>query len=210
MLPKRSPIKWISVAGSDVLASVQRSEPLDVLVENCQAVYIWQRNLRPPPRILSNPVALYEWLDRAVTLPYARINSVSLTHYITLDSLTIGGGELTEAKILTLRRLLANASGRDLAARFVASLAQYVPPLYVGETGDLQTRIRQHLAGDSQFAQWLQNKMLISWEEVDLHYFRVGPPLPPGEDTPNSKEVRTLLEFLTTRLTLAGGVARPG
>ena len=49
------------------------------------------------------------------------------------------------------RRIIANDRARDVLQRTLLEASLLMPPLYVGKTGDLSRRYREHTRGDSTF-----------------------------------------------------------
>jgi hypothetical protein len=204
---------WKIVLGKDLLGVLKGAERLDDLVEACQAIYLWRRDFSPPAHVVQSGVVMADWLEKCLSWPFAKLGPQSLAHFVQLDGITIGGGGLTDIKRETLDELLRHESWRRFIQKYLASLTQVAPPLYIGEASNLETRVRDHLHGRSQFGAAIL-KQGVTWDGLQLAYLRVGAPQDePDSDEPSeskAKDRRTLLELIAARLALAGATSRPG
>jgi hypothetical protein len=199
---------WTSIDGAELQWAFNRNEPLVDLVGSSAAIYLWRLNLKPPADVIQNAHQMSSWIADRLTIPLAEVAGVSLTHFLHLCGIAVGGGSLSEAKERTLKQWLRGAGSRQWMRGFFASLSEVAPPLYVGETDDLARRVRDHLRGDTHFAEALENKLKLSWTNLTLSYCAVPPTLSSNDG--DAKELRTLLETLVARLGLAGWTVRPG
>ena len=200
-------IRWKSVVGGELLEAGKGATTLDDLLDDCQAVYLWRRRIVAPRHVASNSHQLSQWLDRALAVPYSLVGPSQITHYITSRGFAIGGGPLSVAKQVTLKPISVDPSLRVMLGEYVASLSDFTPPLYVGETGNVRRRVREHMNGETQFSQTLQLEIGLGFSDVVLYYLNLGPSTDGEEDKHAS---RTLLEAIACRLTLAGNVRRIG
>ena len=88
--------------------------------------------------------------------------------------------------------------------RFLSELAPMSVGLYVGETLNLPSRVKQHLDGETDFGELVSENPMLDWASLDLHYCDLGPP------SPDSTEIRKTVEYLTAVMTVAGFTKRPG
>jgi hypothetical protein len=199
-------IKWNPIQGNELEDAFDRGELKEVL-PNCQAIYMWRRNLVLPKFILSDQSKLYEWIETSLNIPIAQIVNKELSHYATIESLTIGGLGLSNDKAETLKDMIKKPNNRKFLRDFLRSFGEMVPPLYVGETNTLVRRIKEHLNGDTGLKEVIVDALGLDWKDVDLWYLNLGPS---AENTITSKNRRTLLEMMSTRFTIAGWVKRTG
>ena len=202
--------RWNSISGADLEEAVIHREPLDTIIEPCEAIYLWRRSVVPPPEALRSSRQFRIWIDRCLGTPFSLITDKRLAHFATLEKLVIGGGDLTEEKSNTLKSIQSQSMGRRLLAKFVASLNSFIPPIYAGETKNLPQRVGQHLRGATKFSELMQQHLHLKWSETDLYYYPIGDPRDETQDTESRKARRTLLETIVSQLALAGCVSRIG
>ncbi len=198
-----------SALGKDLCDALLDNSLADV-VEDCQAVYFWRRNLDPPRHVIASAEQFTRWLEQALQIPYAKIGQKRLSHFLTLSGVSIGGGALTDAKMADLKPWLQIQQRRQWTARFLTALTSLVPPLYVGETSKLLQRVQQHLNGNTDFARVLTEGLRLSWNDVTLFYCRLGEAHESEENDEIQQNHRTLLELMAARLVVAGCTSRPG
>ena len=137
--------KWEFVSGGEIEDTYIRQASLHDLVPDCEAIYLWRRELSAPGSALRDGTAFTRWLDSTMQVPTGEVCGQPLSHFVMLDQLTIQGRGLTPEK----RRQLASFTNRPTArrwlARYIRSLSQFSPPLYCGETSDLVQRTRDHV-----------------------------------------------------------------
>lgn len=199
---------WHSVLGSELDRAFNRNEPLSDILSTGPAIYIWRRNLNPPIHVIQNPQRMNAWLSEALAQRYTEIPAADMAHFIHIHGVSVGGDNLSLRKEKTLKDALLKRENREWLREFVRSLTEFSPPLYVGEADSLSTRIRDHLRGDTNFADMLQNKLGLSWNKLILCYCPLD-----GQtcaESGSDKDWRTLLEMIATVFGLAGCTARPG
>ena len=168
-------VQLIKVDGK-ALFDAMLDDSIADLIEECQAVYFWRRNLAPPTHVVLNPESFSQWIHSAVQTPYAKVNQKRLAHFLTLPTFDICGGPLTEKKTVDLNPWLNSSKRRQFTKDFLTALTDLGPPLYVGEAGNLQQRVRTHLNGETDFARTLTERLRLKWSDVILYYCRLGPP----------------------------------
>ena len=197
---------WQSVSGLDLERCYVGQDRMTENVPDRSAVYAWKRKFQPPSGIVSDPVALADWVARTVKTPSAVLAQRELSHYLLLHGISIGGGPLTDDKLNTLSTWATEAKSRRWLLQIVQSIGVLTPPLYIGETDNLARRVKDHLGNKTDFSQTLSEKLSLTWQDCDLWYCLV----PDEFLTIDAKARRTLLELIVARLTVAGCTSRPG
>lgn len=200
--------RWEFLSGAEVEDSYVHQASLQDLVPACEAIYLWRRRLSVPSRAIHDGPEFMAWLEDAMQAPTGEIRNQHLSHFALLEHLTIRGQGLTPEK----RRLLARFAGRPRTrkwlAHYVRSLAQFSPPLYCGETGNLAQRTRDHVSAETGFGQQVLHGKVPPWSELELAFYSLGDS---GKDEDiKAKDRRTLLEIVTTTFSVAGYVVRRG
>jgi hypothetical protein len=197
---------WLKVDGAELEERLALSDGLADLVPQGPAIYMWRRNLRPPPAAHISPSSFRSWVSTILAVPLASLRRRELSHYALLESLVIGGQALSNEKQETLELLARNNKGRSYVVAFLGSIASALPAIYVGEAENLEVRVRSHLRGESGLRESIAKELGMSWNDLELWYYC----LPPGGDETTAKSLRTLLETIATKLTLAPCVRRIG
>ena len=203
MLPK-----WSFVSGLEMEEIYDREGSLSDVLPPQAALYLWRRVLRVPPRKLRDREAFARWLDQTMQVPAGEVENQRLSHFAVLDRLALQGRGLTASKKRDLVAFLSAPARRRWLERYLRSLGQFAPPLYCGETANLSARTEEHLAGDTRFGRQVMDGRVSPWSELEIGYFLVEDIQP--EDEGRAKEVRTLLEMITTSFAVAGYVSRRG
>lgn len=198
--------KWQNVSGSELEEQLATGRSLDELLPTLPAIYMWRRHLRAQQTVLQSPATFKIWVSKVLKVPLATIRNKELSHYAVLEALHLGGQGLSPEKEATLADLARTSQGRTYVASFLQSLAVTMPSVYVGEAHDIRSRIRQHVSGESELKDVLLADFGLSWFDLDLWYYA----LPAHHNTEQPKALRTLLETVATRLTLAPCVRRIG
>ena len=200
---------WEIVSGVDIHDAYVRQAPLSDVVPNTSAIYVWRRALRPPREALRTTAGFKHWLDSTMQMPIAEVRNQRLSHFAVLDRLTLRSAGFTGTKHEQFTPLIHSRQRRDWLARYLQTLAQFTPPLYCGETANLPKRTRAHLSGETGFGQRIHDSAsTLSWPDLDLSFYRLQP-LQIRNET-RARELRTLLELITTAFSLAPHVSRRG
>lgn len=194
---------WKTAAG-DFLFTLHLDGDIRSEIPQCEALYLWKRNFRPEGYELHSEAAFIQWLNRILTCPYGETRSVRLTHFLEVGSIKLSGPKLDSDKQRLLHAFIQSPKNRRWLMRYLEAVAVHSPALYVGETGNLQNRVTQHLRAQTDFGTYVDGAEELGWRDLDLHYCRVGDP------TESSSESRKTLEYLTSVLTIAGYTKRPG
>jgi hypothetical protein len=196
---------WQTYSGQELEDMFLRSEDLGTLLPRGSAVYVWRRHLTPPSEIAGNGALFARWMAEAVKVPSAKLPRQDLSHFLSVDGVSLGGNPLTDDKVSTLREWLIDAQSRKWMAKFVGSVSDLAPPLYVGESDELPRRIKEHLNGDTDFSTTLL-ALGLKWTDCRLSVC----PVPSEMLKVDAKARRTLIEMIVARLAIAGSTSRPG
>lgn len=204
-------IRWHRVRGTELVEAFDGEQVEDIVVPDAQAIYCWKRSLRPPQIALLTAKTLMEWIDTRIAAPSALVENRPLAHFAVLERMVLRGTPLSPDKLAVLETFLSSKANRIWMRGFLDDLTGHTPPLYVGESRRLRERVGEHMRGETGFGQ----KMLgahVGWEELEFFYCQLSAGSEP-EDPQLQKRAqaqRTMLEMLTTSLTIAGYVDRRG
>ena len=200
--------RWEFVPGADIEDTCVRQTPLSNLLPVCQAIYLWRRRLVVPTGALHSRDEFVKWLDMAMRVPHGEVTNQHLSHFAVLQHLTIQSQGLTSAKRHQLASMTSTPRARLRLARYVQNLAQFSPPLYCGETTNLVQRTHDHISGDTGFGRRVQQGEIPPWPDLELAFFSLGDTR--TDEPPRARELRTLLELITTSFSVSGYVSRRG
>lgn len=200
-------IGWIRVTSDELLDANDSTVAMQQLLPNNPAIYLWKRNFSPPTGSLSDQVALFKWILRLTETSIADVHHISLSHFGQIEMLKISGTGLPGPKSATLQKFLNSPQNRKWILSQLRALATHTPALYTGESNTLRTRISQHLNGETNFGQKIEQSEHLDWGDLDLFYTDLGKGFP---DTEAGSETRRALEYLFTMLTVSGMTDRPG
>lgn len=196
---------WASQPGETLYDALRIDERIDDLIPGKPAVYMWKRTLRPGIVARSDASAFIDWIDKLCSSPYGRIVDTQLNHFLAIQSIELAGRGLSKDKREYLRSFLSEERARRWMAEFLAGLDSHLPSLYVGETGNLVTRVAEHIEGQSNFGKIVNASTQLDWADLTLHYCVVR-----ATDETASKVARQTLEYLTSTVTVAGFSQRIG
>ena len=142
---------WRTVRGVE-LAEAIADESIDELVEQCSAIYMWKRSLRPTSITTTDAHGMIDWLCKLVDSPHGVVTDKRVGPFLWLSRLELRSNSMPEQQLETLERWVADRRHRRWLTQYVTKLETQTPALYVGETGDLSQRIRHHLGGHTNFS----------------------------------------------------------
>lgn len=189
-------------SGSDLVHAFRGIGQVDLLPEQ-SAIYLWK--IRVMPNVARRDgQGILKHIDRISQLPQGRLRNVPIGRGLTIEEFLIGGTGLNERKRSDLSQLVRTANGATVVWKFLMFLQGQMPAIYVGETGDLPRRIKEHLEGSTDFGRTVNEDPVLTWEDLVLDVVRMGDV---GEDGVPS---RRALEYLTTLMTISSYTQRPG
>jgi hypothetical protein len=194
---------WRLARGEQILELYHTGQMSDIIPERA-AIYLWRLSMRPPAAARATAQALTDWLDSLLTLPLGEVTDSRVSHALRIASLEVRGGGLGEEKKRVIQAFSADRRNRQWLLRFLETLGPQSTALYAGETGNLYSRTKQHLNGDSDFGLMVREHIRLSWEMFDLHYVELG------DATEQPSEVRKALEYMTAVMTVSAFTKRPG
>ena len=193
---------WIHVTGSE-LNDACLGEYLDeVITANCSAIYLWKKTFNAALSDLYNSYDAIRLVERLMTAPNGVIQTRRLGHFLNLSGIEMRPQSLPEEKQQALHEWLARDKNRRWFLAYMRKLGTHTPALYVGETGDIINRIKDHIRAQTDFAKEITR--YLNWSDLDFHYYDLGPPR--SEDAP----IRKSLEYITNAITIGGFTKRPG
>jgi hypothetical protein len=206
-------VQPITIAASDLVEDLASDQTLARLPTDA-AIYFWKLRLAPPDEVSDYDADGWRrHLDRLSSIPQGRLPSVRFSHSIRAEQIVVGGGGLTQDKRNTLYSVVSTFQGARAVRRFLEQVQDQVPAMYVGETGNLRRRIKQHLSGDSDFALEVVRDGGFSWDDLVLGYCSLGSEQSDEvseEPAADTTKVRRALEYLAAELTIANYTKRPG
>ena len=193
--------EWIKVSGPELLDGLERG--FGDIVPGRSGIYMWKLAVssRLPFHSGRNMV---EHIDSRCGSPMAKTQG-NLGNFVEIQELTVAGKALTTSKRELLQKR-ANPALRHWMNTFLASLEDFTPSLYVGETSQLDTRVARHLNLETKFGVKVDQEPALSWENLDFHYCELDL-LGEGE---GATELRRSLEWIATMASVSGYVERAG
>jgi hypothetical protein len=204
---KAQKLSWTTFEGCDLAEEDARGE-LDVLVPSTPGIYAWRRSVHSLKAHLGSAGAFANEIERFFRTPLGRIGPRALAHFVWLDGLQIGGSDLPDGRTQELRVFLQNIKNRRAMLQILSAAIEIAPPLYVGETENLRRRTKEHLTGQTQFAERLFQESKQTPSALRLSYIAIGDLH--LQDVEDARSHRTLSELLIAKLTLATLTSRPG
>lgn len=193
--------EWSSVGGPELVEALAEGSLHDLLEER-SAIYMWKRNLQRSSGIGVEARQFTQWLGRLIDSPHGATGSRRLGHFLEVSSIELRPAALTERQKTILKQWLVEPRRGRWLTRYLRHLAPHTPALYVGETGNIRQRTRDHMRAHTDFGRTIEER--LSWEQLDLHYYDLGP------QSEDQSQLRKTLEYMTTALTIGGFTQRPG
>jgi hypothetical protein len=197
-------VSWDQVSGSDLAELFQSGDSLEILLPRVAAIYMWKLRLADDRLVVQNPRQTLRQLIKLATTPQGRTRALSASHGLVSMGVELCGGGLPTPKVQALGKFLEQPKNNRWMINYLRNLEQHLPALYVGESGNLPKRIREHLSGSTDFGQIVVNEPRLDWRGLNLYYMSMGPPA--QSDNP----VRKSMEYLTAVLTVSAFTQRPG
>jgi len=180
-----------------------RDDSLQNVVASCPAIYIWRRKFLGPSGGANNVEVFTKWVKELTSQPVAKVSSMYLNHCLSIEGVQVGGGGLTSKKDETLRSICSPGK-RKFVIDFVQSLSVFTAPIWIGETGDLCKRVKQHLDGATDLKSYVKT-LGIDLSDLQLDYMPFS-----AEDDSITSDLIKLFEMISQRILAPFGTQRPG
>jgi len=145
---------------------------------------------------------MFKWCKKIVETPSVKIGARPLSHSIKSLGFELVGD--LEVKEEALRGFLSTAEGRTWTYDFLQKLEPHAPPLYVGETHNLEQRTKSHMSGAEGFGKKILENLDLDWKDLYLQYLLIADKL-----ASEKKNLKTM-EYITQVLTISGLTTRAG
>ena len=195
---------WQLVSGADLYGLSQDGESLATLLPLTPAIYMWKLRLRAEGLVAHDPERTLRQLVRLTKIPQGRTQPISTSHGLTLLGIEVCGPGLPENKKRVLAKFLTQPKNGRWMIKYLESLEQHLPALYVGETGNLAKRAFEHISGLTDFGHTVLAEPELTWSELNLYYMPVGGPS--DSDSP----LRKAVEYITAVVTVSAFTRRAG
>ena len=93
---------------------------------------------------------------------------------------------------------------RKFVVDFVQSLSIFTAPIWIGQTGNLCQRVKQHLDGTTELISYVKT-LGIDLSDLQFHYLPIS-----SENKSISTDFIELLEMISQRILAPFGTQRPG
>ena len=209
---------WKSEDGERLVSQLDDNllgpEMLFLDIPDKQGIYMWK--LKPIYSGWNNDswATFIDRLDNRLFAPIAEElpskDQPTHRHRVFNLGLEIRGKKFPQSK---RNRLDAEEDDLHQKKRFIGgfceSLNSHVPALYVGESGNLRNRIKDHLSGHTGFGKNIADHDELHFKDMNLFYLELGDQFENlFEDTVS--DYRTTLEWIATMVTLSGYTKRAG
>ena len=149
--PQRVDVVWRLVSGAELDTLYQGGESLTAVLPTVSAVYMWKLRLTDERLVAHDPSATLRKIIKLAKIPQGRSQPIRASHGLVNLGIEICGPGLPSFKQKVLTRFLAEKRNNRWMINYLRDLEQHLPTLYVGETGNLPQRAREHLAGLDRF-----------------------------------------------------------
>lgn len=194
--------RWVTVQSTDLIEAMA-TRNFDI-VPAVPGLYAWRLSLIPTHDVTTSASASRGWLETIAN----RVSGAFSARRVTTNTTALfsfGGGGLTDEKRQTLERYAKSRAIRSEIVRFATSLHDIAAPLYIGQASDLQVRLRQHLRGETDFAETLRDDYRLTFEDLYFEYYAVA-----ESKSHVYSDYLELLELLAHRVVAPLGVKRSG
>ena len=195
--------QWQRVRGDDLVEGYESGTLEEILPER-SVIYLWKRNLRCHNNESDTAERLTRWLAKQFRIPNGRVVESQISHMIHVPVLELRPGELPPQRQRLFTKYFRRPSNRRYLTNYLEGVALHLPALYVGESGNLLRRTREHLHGESQFGSTVAKDPDLSWIDLDLFYWDLS------EADEDENQLRKAIELVTTAVTIGGFTRRPG
>jgi len=192
---------WGRAEGEDLVNAYGGSSN-DSMLENAPAIYLWKRNLRPEFSEKNNSQKMLDWCRRLVETPVASFKPSRISHSARSLGFELVGSLDTKAD--QMYELLKSHEGRDWVFNYLKALEDHAPALYVGQTDNLERRIKEHLRGSKGFGREISDNPAWDWSSLHLRYYLIDGP------AAEIKHQLEAIEYVTQVITIAGLTTRAG
>ena len=192
---------WRTVSGDDLSGPGAEQLPKE------PAIYMWRRIAALPAGALDRRSTFVDWLTKELQTPYCVLRSSTLTPYLHVEQLNVGGYRVPPTRLSHLELLCSERAFRIKLLEVVQASLEQGPALYVGKADDLRTRIGQHLRGESDLRSRLDD-IGLSWDRLSLRYLLIPGDVPSPEVS--QSELLETIETVVTVLSMGSLVMRVG
>jgi len=197
-------MKWQSCKGAVLLNAVESSESLKPYISDGGGIYFWKVRFRPESWESSDAANMVAWINRLTSGICGKSEMRTLSHILQIPRVEIRGRGLNPSQSHYLLEFLKSPKSRQWLAEYIESLEDFAPTLYVGETGNLQRRAKEHIRHLTDFGLSVQESDELSWEFLNFHYLVLR------DFDSKAENLRKSLEYISAALTIAGLTKRPG
>ncbi len=197
---------WKCISAEEAIESLNEGTLRDI-VPDSPGLYLWRRRVIHEPQVASTQEACAKWLYGLASTPTAVLGERPVSHCLKLQGMIIGGGGITADKEETLSVATEKRGMRNHIVDLMASLTRFMPPIYIGEASNLQTRIKQHLRGETELKSYVEDGLGLSWDDMEIHFHELKVS---AEVSTEVKKTLELLELIVQRSLSPFGTQRPG
>jgi hypothetical protein len=201
---RQAAAKWQLVSGVELFELYQSGESLTTLLPTVSAVYMWKLRLADDHLVSHDPDLTLRHLIRLTRTPQGRTLPIAASHGLTSLGIEVCGPGLPSFKQKTLAKFLTKPKNNRWMISYLRNLEQHLPALYVGETGNLPKRAKEHLAGLTDFGQTIGQERQLDWADLNFYYTSLG------SATEVESAPRRAIEYITAVLTISAFTRRPG
>ena len=180
-----------------------KNDNLQNFVKCLPGVYIWRRKFLGPTGGAINVDIFKSWVRELTSQPVAMLDKTQLNHCLFVEGVQVGGGGLTPKKEETLNGIDSTGM-RKFVVDFVQSLSIFTAPIWIGQTGNLCQRVKQHLDGTTELISYVKT-LGIDLSDLQFHYLPIS-----SENKSISTDFIELLEMISQRILAPFGTQRPG
>jgi hypothetical protein len=198
-------MSWVRCRASDLFHEFEREE---LTIPRVAAIYAWRRDFSKPATV-DGADETEQWVKQMVVGKASGIvGPTNMAHCLRVGKIELGGGELSDEKASVLHEVCQEPGLRKTLETLIFGLTDLSITLYVGETEDLNVRVRQHFREQSSGLKSYMQRLELDWDDVALEYFQLAPE---GTNLPaNTKKLLELFEMITQRALAPLGTERPG